>query len=192
MKLLSKLFGRFFKKKTASQRILSAGVAETKEKHPGMIRTCTYLSYGIIHPCDMMEKLGITIARETLTDIALNLNEITLFDMFNFAGDFIGSFYAFKYNDLYFGNIVGSNEIIACETDAFKFVQTDMLKIPFKIQEQNLYALLCKYNVKTGSMFPVLWGRFDNGTLNKELHAFPQNTSMNDAITFCRKESKKF
>lgn len=168
MKFLSRLTGRFFKK-----------------KHPGMVRTCIHMSQNIIHPCNMMEELGIAVATDTREAVAYNSDEIILFDMFDFGGDFIGSFYALKRNGLYYGNIVGRREIVACETDAFRFVKTDLLKIPFMQTEQTLHAMLCRYNTKTGSISPILFGIFEAGKLAKELHRFSPETPLREAMEHC-------
>ncbi len=191
MKLLSKLFGRFFKKKADRQSSPVSNASANEEKHPGMVRTCLHLPYSITHPSDIMEGLGIAVVNDTKTYIVYNLSEVSLLDMSTLDGNFIGSFYALKRNGTYYGNIVGHREIIACETDAFRFKETDLLKIPFAQQEQVLHALLCRYQKNKGSIRPLLWGRFNNGILQETLYMFPKNASMHEALDYCQKEVNK-
>lgn len=185
MSFFSKLTGKFFKKKNALSD------SSESQKHPGMVRTCIHLSCQIIYPSDMMEELGIAVACDTKAAVAYNSNEIKLFDMFDFNDNFIGSFYALKRNNMYYGHIIGQREIVACETDAFKFVKTDLLKIPFAQKGQNLYALICKYNAQKGTICPVSWGCLNNSVLVDKLHSFPENTSLRVAMDYCQIEYRK-
>lgn len=191
MSFFTTLVGRFFKKRTARKSPPATNASNAEEKHPGMVRSCLRLSYRIAHPGDMMEGLGIAVVNDSKTYAAYNLSEISLMDMFTFDGNFVGSFYALKRNGMYYGNIVGHMEIVACETDAFTFKETDLLKIPFAQQDQILHALLCRYQKKKGRICPILWGCFNNGILQETLHEFPKNTSMREALDFCQKESAK-
>lgn len=191
MNFLSKLIGRFSKKKAAAQSVAIEDKTDTAEKHPGMVRTCIQMPYRIIHPSEMSEELGIAVVKDTKACVAFNSDEICLFDMSTLDGEFIGSFYALKRNNLYYGNIVGHRDIIACETDAFKFVATEMLSVPVHLQGQTLYALLCRYKKENSSLAPVLWGTFNNGVLQDTLHEFPAKTSVREALDYCQSEAKK-
>lgn len=190
MNFLSKLIGRLSKKKAAAQGVAAEDKNNTAEKHPGMVRTCIHMPQRIIHPSEMMEELGIAIVNDTKECVAFNSGEICLFDMSTFEGDFVGSFYALKRNNLYYGNIVGHRDIIACETDAFKFTATEMLSVPIHLQGQDLYALLCRYKKENGCLVPVLWGNFNNGLLKETLHKFSSKTSVREALDYCQKEAK--
>lgn len=188
MKILSLLGRLFARRKNADVGCMSEN-SITKAKHPGMVRTCMSMKQSIIHPADMMEELAISIALSGKKAVSCNLKEIHLFDMSFLNGEFIGSFYALENGGLYYGNIVGQNDIIVCEKNAFSFVETERVIVPLRKTKSLVYALVCSYTKENGLLKPQKFGSFRHDTFETELKNFTENISAKEALEYCKKEA---
>ncbi|MCI5543964.1 MAG: hypothetical protein MR368_00625 [Azospirillum sp.] len=175
-----------FKKKAVSQEWQKSNQDTTvKEKHPGMVKTCLRLSKLVVHPSDMLEELSIAFVTDCRKSIIFSAAEIRLFDMFD-KNEFIGSFYALERNGFYYGNIVGRKEIVACEVDAFTFVETNRVVFPLAYKGQLLQAFVYAYDRKNGKLTPLFFGDFENGTCKEILHDFSPEDSVKQAFDYCK------
>ena len=153
----------------------------------------TYLKLGsmehpILHPSDLLKELLVSIIFHTQkkgmscssTDIKLyNLSDIV-------SGDFIGSFYALLQEGIYYGNIVGKKDIIACHPEAFCLEETNELFVPIGEKHDVCYALICNYAQQTEMLKPLHFVQTDDGRKNENvLHHFEEGTTIVQALKYC-------
>lgn len=155
---------------------------------PNIYQELGLLEQPILHPADFMEELLTAIIFHTKNNgMACSSTDIKLYNMFDFdTGEFIGSFYALSYNGLYYGNIVGNKEIIACHPKAFRFEETNELFVPCRIIFDNIYALICDYHAESGTLKPLRFIETDKQKKDREtIHDFKNGENIEVALQYC-------
>ena len=103
----------------------------------------------IVHPFDLMESLGIAIAYNTKNPVAIDSNQLLQFALYDKQDEFIGTFFGVEREGHCYGNIIGSDEIIAFDRETFKPKVTDEIVYPMAKD----YTLIAKF--KSPEIFPI-------------------------------------
>ena len=159
MKKLKELFNKLFRRKNSETEVIKLG------ELPALI----------VHPFDLMQTLGITIAYKTAKPVQINSDDILQFALYDTEKDeFVGTFFCIERNDRYFGNIIGSNDIITCGKKAFRFEKTDKVIYPMG----GHYTLAARF--KSPEIFPVAF-------LKKDIvvHKFIEENTITQAFDYC-------
>lgn len=120
------------------------------------------MHYNVVHPAHLLQPLCIAVAMETRDMATASVQDIRLYSMYDLEdGSFLGSFYALKCDGVYYGNIVGSSQIIACKSEAFRFEETNELFVPLQNDGRNLFVLVCLYECKVAKLMAKYLKRFD-------------------------------
>ena len=160
MKKIKELFKKWFRKKNSET---------IKEVIELAVMPCP-----IVHPFDLMETLGITITFQTRKPIVINSEDILLFAVYDDKENFVGSFFCVEEEGKYFGNIVGTNKIIACEKDTFVFKKTDEI----------IYPMRKGYKLTAQFVYPeIIPQAYKNN--NIVVHQFTEENTMLQALDYC-------
>ena len=127
----------------------------------------------IVHPFDLMESLGIAIAYNTKKPVAINSDELLQFALYDNQDKFIGTFFGVEREGRYFGNIIGSDEIIAFGKETFKLKATDEIVYPMRKD----YTLVAKF--KSPEIFPL---EFRHNSIS--VHNFDEEATISQAIDY--------
>ena len=110
----------------------------------------------IVYPYELLEPLAMAIALDSKRAFGMSVDEIKLYEMYDpNEPSFLGSFYALEYNGRYYGNIVGSRQIISCSPNAFHFVKTEKLFVPLRTEGENIFVMVCHYTPKKSQSIEV-------------------------------------
>lgn len=144
-----------------------------KNSEKGLAVILCELTALIVHPFDLMESLGIAIAYNTKKPVAINSEELLQFALYDNRDEFIGTFFGVEREGLYFGNIIGSDEIIAFDRETFKPKATDEIVYPMAKD----YTLVAKF--KSPEIFPT---EFRHNSI--VVHKFDEETTICQAIDY--------
>lgn len=174
---LKKLFMKF-KKQIFSKN-------EINQK--GMYQEVGTMENPILHPVDFLEELMFAIANQEKKTVSALSTNVKLYNMFDIdTGEFIGSFYALLKNGIYYGNIVGNKEIIACKPQSFRLEETNELFVPCRIILDNIYALICDYHAESGTLKPLRFIETDKQKKDREtIHEFKNGEDIEYALQYC-------
>ncbi len=157
---------------------------------PNAYRPLVTMEQPIIHPCDFLDELIVRIALLEKKPVSVSSTEVKLYNLSEVEnGKFIGSFYALFRNGIYYGNIVGEKELIACHPQAFRFEETNNLFVPLGGKKGVIYALICDYACENGTIKPLRFIQTDSERKNdKVLHCFEKGTTLHCALNYCFKK----
>ncbi|MBP3687218.1 MAG: hypothetical protein J6J35_02505 [Alphaproteobacteria bacterium] len=183
------IFRKIFKKKSSVQTEEQALQVEDEQK----IRVLLEMENCVLCPIDLLEPLSIAVVMDSKKAFMISVDKIKLYAMYDAEEDtFLGSFYAVKRNGKYYGNIVGSWQIVSCRPTAFRFVKTDEVVAPLRNDEKSVFALVCRYVQKSGELMVERLEKKDISTQNAEiLHHFDTGTTFSTAFCFWEKEFLK-
>jgi hypothetical protein len=140
-----------------------------------------------MHASNMMEAIILGVVMHTKKAIGASIKDVKLFNVYDHAaGKFVGSMYAVKVDEMYFGTFVGSKDVILCTDDSFRFAEDDKLYVPIPTADDEAHFLVCNYVKDDGDVEPVALIKKVN---EKEftLLSFTKNASLSDAIDRCVK-----
>lgn len=148
------------------------------------------MPYNVVHPSDLLEPLCMAIAMRTGCAVCGSTDDICLYGLYDLKDEtFLGSFYALKREDGYYGNIVGSSQILFCPPNAFRFVETEELIVPLQNDGKNLYVMLCRYVREKRQLTAERLEKRDVPMRNTEiLRHFDSGTSFGSALSVWEKE----
>lgn len=159
-----------------------------EEKSEDVERVLLEMPYNIVYPSDLMEPLLIAMAYQTVEPQCFSVKDIKLFSLFNREnGAFMGSFYALERKGVFYGNIVGSPQIICCTEKSFRFEKTEKLFVPVKNDKGRIWGLICKYDGLKSMLTAVCLKKMDEFMQNEEiLREFEKGTSFGEAYSACQ------
>ncbi len=128
----------------------------------------------IVHPFDLLKTLGIAIAHKTGQPVKISSDELLQFALYSKEKDeFVGTFFCVERDEQYYGNIIGSNEVIACNKTAFRFEETDKIIYPMG----GNYTLSAVF--KSPKIYPIA---FLHGKVT--IRTFDEETTMTQALDY--------
>ena len=155
---------------------------EKPQFNPGAGIICGSHPNYYVYASQMIEGMLVCIVMQTKEPISASIDDVKLFSVYSHVDNkFLGSMYALKVDELYFGTFVGSKEVVLCTDDSFKFEKSDKLYIPVPSEEQVDYYLYCNYKKRSDRAIPIsLIKKFED----KEdvVHSFTEDISLGDAI----------
>ncbi len=140
-----------------------------------------------MHASNMMEAILLGVVMHTKQAIGASIKDVKLFSVYNHTADkFVGSMYAVKVDEMYFGTFIGSKEVILCTDDSFRFAEDDKLYVPIPSNDEDAHFLVCNFVKGEGDVEPKALIKKVN---EKEftLLSFTKNASLSDAIDRCVK-----
>ena len=159
MKKLKELFNKLFRKKNDETEVSKLG------ELPALI----------VHPFDLLQTLGIVIAYKTAKPVQICSDDILQFALYGTEKDeFIGTFFCVEREGRYFGNIIGSSDIITCGKNAFRFEETDKIIYPMG----GNYTLSAIF--KSPEIFPAAFLKKD-----VVVHKFIEENTITQAFDYC-------
>ena len=158
MKKLKELFKKLFHK---------------KNNETGKVTVLCKLPTLAVHPFDLMENLGIAIVYNTKQPVAINSDELLQFALYDEQNNFLGTFFGVEREERLYGNIIGTDEIIACDKKSFTFKITDEVIYPMG----NNYSLAAKF--KSPEIFPTEFRHKDIS-----VHKFDEETTVYQAFDY--------
>lgn len=142
MNLFKKEKGLFLKKKP-----------DAAENAGGEVQALLEMPVAVVYPDNLMESLAIAMVLDSKEAITLSVSDIKLYKIYDVkSGSFLGSFYAIERNGRYYGNIVGSTQIISCDKSAFRFEKSDEVYVPLHSDGERFYVLVCRYHAKKADL----------------------------------------
>lgn len=161
-------FLRFFAKKKSVDEWSDESVSQ--ECKVGEVNYLLKMSYNVVHPADMLQSLCMAVVINTQKVASVCVRDIRLYSVYDLEDDsFLGSFYAVKRDGVYYGNIVGSAQIVACKSGAFRLKETNELFVPLRNDGKNLFVLMCLYEYKTAVLTVNCLKKFDLEMKNGEI-----------------------
>ncbi|MBP5398852.1 MAG: hypothetical protein J6Y53_00355 [Alphaproteobacteria bacterium] len=160
MKKIKAIFEKWFHKK------------ETK------VTTLGELPDLIVHPFDLLKTLGIALAHKTGKPIKISSDELLQFALYDKKDNFVGTFFCIERKKRYFGNIIGSADIISCGKKAFRFEETDKIIYPMGNRMGVNYTLSAIF--KSPHVIPIAFLRKD-----VVVRKFLKENTINQAIDYC-------
>lgn len=164
MKKLKNFFKKLFCKQNSK--------TETKTETETVTVLCKLPSL-IVHPFDLIENLAIAVVYNTKKPVVVNNDELMQFALYDNQDKFIGTFFGIESDGLCYGNIIGSDEIIACDKKSFKFEITNKIVYPMN----KGYTLVAKF--KSPEIFPI---EFRHNNIS--VHKFDEETTICQAIEY--------
>lgn len=187
-----KIFEKIFKKKSLAKTEDQMPQLEDEQKIR-VYRVLLEMENYVFCPIDLLEPLGIAIAMDSKEAFIISIDKIKLYDMYDAEEDsFLGSFYAVEHNGKYYGNIVGSRQIISCNPKAFRFVETQDVIVPLHNDEKNVFVMVCCYVRKSRRFTVEHLEKKDISTRKVEiLRHFDTGTTFSKAFFIWEKEFLK-
>jgi len=158
----------FFKKLFCKQNSKTETETETKT-----VTVLCKLPSLIVHPFDLIENLAIAVVYNTKKPVVVNSDELMQFALYDNQDKFIGTFFCVERDEQYYGNIIGSNEVIACSKTAFRFEETDKIIYPMG----GNYTLSAVF--KSPEIYPIA---FLHGKVT--IRTFDEETTMTQALDY--------
>ncbi len=194
MNIFKKFLQLFSKKKETEQRnsAMLTGV-EMPLPEFDSVKCLLEMPYNVVYPFDLLEPFCMAIAMQTGRAAFVATDDIRLYGLYDLDDEtFLGSFYALKREEGYYGNIVGSPQILFCPPSAFRFVETEELIVPLHKDGDILFVLECKYQARKRTLTVVCLKKQDILQRNSEvLHQFGKQTSFEEAYSYWQKEFAK-
>lgn len=174
MNFLKRIYQRVFKRNKVSLE-------------PDCITRHLELCFSVVYPEDILEGLCLVLAMLTHKPVHLNASDIKAYNLFDSEdGSFVGSCYAVKKNNRFFGSLLGTDYIFSCPKILFRFEKTDAIKFPLKKENNMEYTLLCKFK-KDQTITPLKVNKLDSAkSVDSVLFEFADNTSLKEAFQYCQ------
>ncbi len=191
MNIFKKFLQLFSEKKETEQRnsAMLTGV-EMPLPEFDSVKCLLEMPYNVVYPFDLLEPFCMAIAMQTGRAAFGATDDIRLYGLYDLDDEtFLGSFYALKREEGYYGNIVGSPQILFCPPSAFRFVETEELVVPLQNDGENLFVMLCHYAYPKGRLTVERLEKRDIPMRNAEiLRHFDSGTSFDSAFPVWEKE----
>lgn len=142
------------------------------------------MKYPAIHPSQLLEPLAMAICFESIHPVAMSLSDINLYKLTSFDNKFIGTCFAVKENNNYYGNITGSTEIISFNDKNFIITQTKEIFAPLKRDKAHFYVLILEYNNKQDNIYGLYLKKIteDNPDNGEIIYSFEKDTEWYKAL----------
>ena len=153
-------------------------------------RVILTLPYVYVYPYELREGFCLAISCDTLKAAYLSVEDIKLYSLYKDENTFVGSCYAVKFGDMYYGNIVGTKEVFSFLPTDFNMKQTSELLAPLKIDKDAVYSLVCVLNKEADDLEAKLIKKvYKNNSQEEEiLYTFADEVYFDEALNIAEKQ----
>lgn len=135
----------------------------------------------LVYTANLMKPLCTAMVQATMKPVTSNVTDIELYSVFSKdTNEFLGSFNGMEYQGKYYGNMIGSTELICLEKDDCNVVKATAPLLYFPIGED--YLLKCTFKGSMNLCADELLEADDF----KSIHVFDDDVSFFVARVMCR------
>ena len=117
---------------------------ERKQALAKVAKVIGELENSVVYPANLMKPLCTAMVQATTKPVTSNVSDIELYSVFSKdTNEFLGSFSGMEYQGRYYGNMIGSIELICLEKDVCNVVKTTTPLMYFPIEDD--YLLKCTF-----------------------------------------------
>jgi hypothetical protein len=156
------------------------------------IRTHIKLPALYFSPNDVIGDIMVAVATDTCKGCHASTSDLEIYKLYDVDDNsFWGTCYALKIDDVFYGNIQGSNLIISFDENVFKLVKTDELWLPIEIRDDDIIFIVCKYEKHEDGfcICPIAIKKANKPLLltSSDIHVFNDKISVMEAIEYFEK-----